>query len=45
MPDGAGEPRRTWLRRLLDRPDAHRACRAVVSLLGITLFAIAAFGF
>ena len=45
MPDHPAEPRRTWLRRLLDRPDARpRVRRAVVSLLGVTVVAIAAFG-
>jgi hypothetical protein len=45
MAERPREPRRTWLRRLLERPEARpRVRRAVGSLLGVTLVSIAALG-
>jgi hypothetical protein len=45
MPDPKPEPRRSWLRQLLERPDARpRVSRAVASLLATAVFAIAVLG-
>jgi hypothetical protein len=45
MPQAEPEPRRSQLRRLLERPDARpRVSRAVASLLGTFLVAMAAMG-
>jgi hypothetical protein len=45
MPAPAPEPRRSWLRRLLDRPEAApRVRQAVASLLGVGVVSIGVVG-
>jgi hypothetical protein len=45
MPEPAAEPKRSFLRHLLERPDARpRVRRAVASLLGVTVATIGVFG-